>query len=148
MHIDKETQYSINGKRSKIRIKIPINSDRPIKITAKSGNVENIPQKLKKEILKAFENKQIREAFLSDLLDVLKNYDDFTVTEDTAKQVLSRISKHFGLDLPTKTIAVYVNDILDKYKLEYEINNEKYFAEARKDNMRFGQYKIRKNASL
>lgn len=78
----------------------------------------------------------------------MKNYDDFTVTEDTAKQVLSRISKHFGLDLPTKTIAVYVNDILDKYKLEYEINNEKYFAEARKDNMRFGQYKIRKNASL
>ncbi|WP_278584000.1 hypothetical protein [Coprobacter fastidiosus] len=147
VHIDKVTQYTINGEKTAVRIKIPINSDRSITIVNKRrNNIDNIiPQKLKKEISKAFENKQIREDFLSDLIEVLKNYDSVMSTENKAKSALTKISKHFGLRLPTKKIASYVNDVLYKYQLEYEINrDEKYFAEIRKDKMRFGQHKIQK----
>lgn len=32
MHIDKKTNFRINGKRRSIKIKIPINSENPIKV--------------------------------------------------------------------------------------------------------------------
>ena len=32
VHIDKKTNFRINGKKQNFRIRIPINSDRPIKI--------------------------------------------------------------------------------------------------------------------
>lgn len=148
VHIDKVTQYTINGEKTTVRIKIPINSDRPITIVNKRRNAINstIPLRLKREISKAFENKQIREDFISDLIEVLKNYDSVMSTENKAKSALTKISKHFGLKLPTNPITSYVNAVLDKYQLEYEINrDEKYFAEISKDEMRFGQAEMQKN---
>ena len=38
VHIDKVTQYTINGEKTAVRIKIPINSDRSITIVNKRRN--------------------------------------------------------------------------------------------------------------
>lgn len=35
VHIDKETSYPINGKRQKLKIRIPINSDKQLKSKSK-----------------------------------------------------------------------------------------------------------------
>ena len=59
IHIDKTTNFPLNGKRQKVRIKIPINSDRPISIeNERHQEVNEIPNRLKREIQQALENKQ------------------------------------------------------------------------------------------
>ena len=75
IHVDKRTNFPINGKIREVQIKIPINSNRPIEITnKKNGNkskLDDIPNNLKKEIENAFSNDEIRNAFVVDVYDVL-----------------------------------------------------------------------------
>lgn len=96
IHIDKETQYKIEGKLQQVRIKIPINSHRKISVEAKS-KINEIPRKLKKEIIKAFENKKKRESFIQDLVEILKNYESTISNLDKVKDAMTRIAKHFEL---------------------------------------------------
>ena len=54
VHIDKSTNSKINGEWQRVRIRVPINSNRPIKVENKKGKLEEIPRRLKKEIKDAF----------------------------------------------------------------------------------------------
>ena len=66
IHIDKTTNFPLNGKIQKVRIRIPINSDRSITIeNEKRQEVNKVPRKLYREINKALEDKQIRNNFIS-----------------------------------------------------------------------------------
>ncbi|WP_313381447.1 hypothetical protein [Proteiniphilum saccharofermentans] len=142
IHIDKTTNFPLDGKIQKVRIRIPINSDRPIKIeNEKRQEVNEIPRKLHREINRALENKQIRNSFISEVMDVLDNFETALSNEDKAKSVLTRISKHFGLDWPTETIANYAKDVLLAYTLVYQKNpKEEYFAKIDKHKIEIGQY--------
>lgn len=128
IHIDKTTNYPLDGKLQHIRIRIPINSQRPIKIeNTRKENLSNIPQKLKKEIKKAFENDTKRREFINDIIVVLKDFKTALETEQRAKQVLENLSKHFELEWTGEKIANHVNDILMDYSEEFKDSKGKSF---------------------
>lgn len=142
IHIDKTTNFPLNGKIQKVRIRIPINSDRPIKIENENKELDEIPRKLRKEINEALEDNQIRNSFISEVIDVLDNFDTALSNEDRAKAILTRISKHFGLDWPTETIITYANDVLLDYTLVYQKGlKEEYFAKIDRNKIELGQYR-------
>lgn len=142
IHIDKITNFPLDGKRQKVRIRIPINSDRPIKIeNGKRQELNEIPKKLYREIRKALKNKQIRNCFISEIIDVLDNFETALSNEEKAKSILMRIAKHFGLDWPTETIINYAEDVLLAYTLVYQKNpKEEYFAKIDRHKIEIGQY--------
>lgn len=120
VHIDKTTNFPVEGERQDIRIKVPINSDRPIKIeNAKKHRLNEIPRQLRREIQRAFDSKEERERFISDVIEHIKNFDTILSSEYRVRQVLSNISKHFDLDWTNEKIATYSDDILSLYTEKY-----------------------------
>ena len=126
IHIDKETNFPINGKRQKLKIRIPINSDRPITIESKRKELA-IPSKLQKEIRKSLEDKQIRNAFVGDILKVLANYDSVLNSEEKAVKVLRILSQHFDLKWDDETILNYKDEILMAYTQFYTDSDKRRF---------------------
>ncbi|MDH7462592.1 hypothetical protein QEG73_14945 [Chitinophagaceae bacterium 26-R-25] len=139
VHIDKETNYPIDGKRQKIKIRIPINSERPIKIESNRKSI-SIPRKLKKEITEAFENKDIRQRFIGDVLETLANFDSILSSEEKAQSVLSRLSKHFDLNWDNETISKYKDEILQAYTQFYiDKSGRKYFLKLDREQIVIGE---------
>ena len=126
VHIDKETNYKIEGKRQKIKIRVPVNSDNPIKVKSKNKKGE-IPNGLNKEIKEAFEDKKTREAFIKDVLETLANYDSLLNSEEKATKVLERLSKHFDLKWDNETIKKYRDDVLQTYTQYFVDNRNRRF---------------------
>ncbi|WZL88748.1 hypothetical protein VS868_14215 [Salinimicrobium sp. 3283s] len=118
VHIDKETNFPVDGKRQKVKIRIPINSDRPIKIENKKKPID-IPGKLRKEIKKAFENKQSRTEFIRDVMETLSNYESKLHSEEKVQVILKRLSKHFNLKWDDETIKKYKEEVLSTYTQFY-----------------------------
>ena len=129
VHIDKTTNYPVNGERQNIRIKVPINSERPLKIeNAKKKQLDDIPRQLRKEIQNAFEDKQKRENFIKDIVEHIKNFNTILESKTRVKQVMSNISKHFDLEWTEKEIVTYINDVLELYTQNYTDNKGRKFA--------------------
>jgi predicted house-cleaning noncanonical NTP pyrophosphatase (MazG superfamily) len=121
VHIDKSTNFKVDGIRQKVRIKIPINSDRPITIKDyRNSNLNHIPNKLNKEITEAFADKDVRERFMVDLIKVLKEFNTILGSEERVSQILENISKHFNLKWTPDKISIYTNDILTAYTQFYQ----------------------------
>jgi hypothetical protein len=118
IHLDKLTWTS---KKNHIRIKVPLNSNRPISIENKSKGLRAIPTQLVHEIKEAFSNKTIRERFINDLSTVLRNYESVLANEEKTRLALESIAKHFGLQS--------IND----YYCYYHNNKIIYFAQKFKD---------------
>jgi len=129
IHIHKNTKTKIDGKKSNLTIKIPINSDRPISIKNKTQrNRKKIPRKLNKEIQKAFKNKKVRKAFIKDLTDVLKNFSSILNNEVKVRDAMGKISKHFDLDWTTQNIREYMGDSLMSFTQFFiDSHNKQYF---------------------
>jgi len=120
VHIDKKTHYKILGKKQKVRIKIPINSDTPITVLdAREKGIE-IPRRLDREIKQAFENKKIRDAFMADLMNILRDYNTILNSEDRVRSILERLSRHFDLEWTGEKTVEYMKDILNIYTEIYE----------------------------
>ncbi len=129
VHIDKITDYPIEGKRQKVRIRIPINSERQISIeNERKEKINSVPRQLLKEIRKAFSDKKTRERFIQDLISILKEYDTVLSSEHRVQQILTTLSKHFDLEWTHEKIATYANDILVLYSQTYkDKKGTKYF---------------------
>lgn len=127
IHIDKETKYKIDGKKQKIKIRIPINSNRDISITNKSGFKIELPKKLKKEIIKAFENKKTRDVFVKELIPIIDNFSSNIENIEKAKLTLDKIAKHFDLEWKTQEIINKYQKILIEYTQIYQDNKEQYY---------------------
>jgi hypothetical protein len=142
IHIDKSTNTKVNGKRQKVQIRIPINSDRPIKIGNKNNELNTIPRSLEKEIKEALEDKETREAFVAELLRTLENFATYLDSETRAKDILDRLSKHFNLQWTGQTTATYAKEILKYYAqlytdsdgLTYFLTIDKYKIEVGQNN--------------
>ncbi len=141
IHIDKLTNFPVDGKRQKVRVKIPINSDKDINIENRIGGTLNeIPRKLQKEIKKAFEDKIIRQRFISEILDILKNFNSILNNEEKAHQVLKRLSKHFNLEWTDEKITTYYNGVLEQYSERYtDQNNNIFFIKVNNERIVIGQ---------
>lgn len=141
VHIDKKTNYPINGKRQNVRIRIPINSERPIIIeNGKKQRLDDIPSQLRKEIRNALENNETRENFLKDLINTIKNFDSILDNEERARQILKNLSRHFNLKWNKEKIATYVNDILQVYTEIYVDKNEtQFFITVDREKIKIGQ---------
>lgn len=126
VHIDKETNFPIKGKRQKVKIRIPINSDKPIKIENKRNQID-IPRKLNKEIKNAFEDKKSRTAFIRDVIETLSDYESNLRSEEQVEIVLKRLSKHFDLEWDNETIKKYQEEILSAYTQFYTDETGKRF---------------------
>lgn len=133
VHIDKETNYKIDGKRQKVKIRIPLNSDNPIKVESRNKKIE-IPNQLNKEIKKAFENKKTRESFIKDVLETLADYASVLNSEEKAVKVIERISKHFDLQWDNETIVKYKDEVLSTYTQFFtDEKNRRFFIKLDKE---------------
>lgn len=141
IHIDKRTNYKIDGKRTSVHIRIPLNSSRPITITkGKNERLDSIPNKLRREIIGAFSDQKVRSDFLSDLLEVLDDFRSVLDNEEKASMALGRISRHFDLEWTGDEIKSYINDALHKYTHIYtDGSGDKYFASLGKKSLKMGQ---------
>lgn len=118
IHLDKRTKTRIEGKLQEVIIKIPINSERHIRVENAKGQISDIPRSLKSEILDAFENKDIRERFIADLVSILKDFKSQTANKEKAKAALSIISTHFGLDWDKDKVNMFYRDAYKRYFAE------------------------------
>ncbi|RZK39894.1 MAG: hypothetical protein EOO90_17110 [Pedobacter sp.] len=139
VHIDKETNFPIGGKRQKLKIRIPINSDKPIKIENKRGQIP-IPSQLNREIKKAFENEKTRNAFIGDVLETLINYQSVLNSEEKAVKILERLSKHFNLKWGEEVIRKYKDEVLMTYTQFYtDENQRRFFIKLDRDKITIGE---------
>lgn len=100
IHLDKKTNFKIDGKFQDIRIKISINSDRQPVINLennKSIELDRIPKKLKKEIDNAFENTELTLNFFNDVKENIKNYPSILKDKEKCISVFDRLAKFFEL---------------------------------------------------
>jgi hypothetical protein len=128
VHIDKTTNFPFMGERQDVRIRVPINSERPIKIeNAKKRKLDNIPRQLRREIQSAFEDKEKRESFINDIIEHIKNFHTILENEERVQQVLSNISKHFDLKWTNEKIVTYSKDALSLYIQRYTDNDGRQY---------------------
>lgn len=129
VHLEKITKAKVDGKRIQVKIKAPLNSERPIQITGDNQNLNKIPRKLKKEIQKAFSNKEKRDKFIKDVAENLNNYESILEDEEKVRKSLERLGNHFDLNWTGKEISSFVNGKLVKRTELYNDKDEKiYFA--------------------
>ncbi len=139
VHIDKKTNFPLNGKRQNVRIRIPINSDNSIKVENKRKKIP-MPNKLNKEIQEAFGNVEVRRAFIKDVLETLANYDSALNSEEKALKVLERLSKHFDLEWDDETIKKHREEILLAYTQFYkDKQGRRFFIKLDRDKITIGQ---------
>jgi hypothetical protein len=127
VHIDKKTKYPIDGKKQDVRIRIPINSERDISVEVKKDRIREVPSRLRKEIIKAFENKKTRDAFIKELIPILENFSSNLDSLEKAESVLRRISKHFDLDWTSQKIENHIRGSLFELTQVYEDENRKQY---------------------
>jgi len=141
IHIDKKTKYPIEGKKQEVRIRLPINSDRPFKIEGKGKTrLSDIPNQLRREIQQAFDNRKTREEFIIDIVQILQNYDTILDNEQRVEQVLRRLSRHFDLQWTDDKIATYRNNVLELYTQNYtDDDNRSFFITVDKQKIKIGE---------
>lgn len=142
IHIDKTTNFSLNGKIQKVRIRIPLNSERPISIEKERKQViDKIPGKLRHKINNVLENRETRNSFVKEVMEILEDFETALSNEQRANQVLTNISKHFGLNWPVETITNYAKDVLLAYTLVYKDDDgREFFSKLDSEKIEIGQY--------
>ncbi len=130
VHIDKKTNLKLSGKDDQVLIKLPINSTRALTIENKKEETLNkIPRYIEKEIKKAFENKEVRQNFIRDLITVLTNFQSNLDNLEKARIALKNISKHFGLNYEPYRIDKDISEVLNSYTEQYiDKNGRKFYA--------------------
>jgi hypothetical protein len=103
IHVHKRTKKKYAGKYIEAEIRIPLNSERPVKVSIKgkhkSSFLTTVERQVITEIIEAFSNLEIRNAFISDLWDVIIHYESNLSSIDKARAVIKRLAKHFGLSI-------------------------------------------------
>lgn len=120
IHLDKTTYDGRH--KNEYQIRVPLNSERPVTVNSKEGK-EVIPNYLLSEISAAFENKQKRIQFISELTNILNNYplkDKGNVNIDRVFVAMKRVANCFDLGWNDKEI--------EKYILETKTEGVKYMA--------------------
>lgn len=119
VHIDK----CIKSNKDSYKIKIPINSNRPITINNK--NNKNVPKWLKKEICDSFKDDSIRGSFVNYICKAIDAFNSTTLTpKQKAMQAIGNVRRAFELPIPR---YVFKNDIKRFYAGLYMYNAHYYY---------------------
>jgi hypothetical protein len=99
IHLDKKTNFKVNGKYQDITVKISLNSDRKplIKLENNNEKLHEIPKALKTEIKNALEDNHIAFNFFKDVEDNIKNYSSLLEDRQKCISVFDRIAEYFEL---------------------------------------------------
>jgi hypothetical protein len=124
IHIDKHTNFKVNGKLQRLIIKLPIDSDRKCTITGKH-NTHEIPRKIRKEVEEALGDANIRAPFVRSLIECLKEASLHGI-EEKAGEALDHLAKHFELHWTGEEIKRYIDDALVSLTRVYKNKNEFY----------------------
>lgn len=92
VHIHKEFN-KIEGKRNKICIKIPLNTEKQVEISSYA------PTYIIKEIREVLNDKKNRDSFLNDVYGSLKNDWKWDATPENQGEIATRIANAFGLNI-------------------------------------------------
>ena len=107
VHMDK----IVKSKSEEYKIKIPLNSNRDVTINRKSN--EEIPLKIRNEVLEAFKNDRLRKVFIKNIFKAVGAYNSKQLNqEQRTRQALGYIGKAFGLGKIRRSVK---NDIKDFY---------------------------------
>lgn len=114
IHLDKK------AKSGKYRIRVPLNTNRPVTIemNGRRNEVEEVPQHIAREIRDAFEDADKRRRFVEDIVQELRNYPylDEAKENDRNRDInrafgaLRRISRRFGLDWSNRTVRTFLKE--------------------------------------
>ena len=148
IHFDKETHYPIGGKKQKVKIKVPLNSKRPVTFSNTIGKgIDVIPQKLKNEIKGAFSDERKRQFFIKDLIKTLENYPSIMSNSGKARDAILKLSEHFDLNLTGRDIKTYIGDYLESISQNFtdEESKKRYFIEFNRKNIIAGELNKKTN---
>ncbi|KAA6320755.1 hypothetical protein EZS27_029514, partial [termite gut metagenome] len=90
---------------------------------------------LKKEIQEAFEDKEKRETFYSNIASVLENYKSHIANKEKATQALLRIAKAFGLDWNNLINLSFNKNSKNKYYAEISEEEDLYMITMNKESI-------------
>lgn len=141
VHIDKTTNFKLGGVRQKVRIKIPLNSQREVTISdLRNKRVDEIPRKLKREIQEALENRQSRIEFVVDVLRNINNYQSALENREKLNQIFTSLSSHFELNWTGERIETYTGEALELYSEKYRDQmNKLYFITMDQSKLKIGR---------
>lgn len=128
VHIDKRTKYKIEGEIQDVTIRIPINSNRSIRVDiGRNKNVE-MPNKLFREIRGVLDkNPEVARQLAKDVMEEINDYKSKLTSQQKASAALNRLSEHFDLKWTKDKIATYINDELHTYTQIYNDNTNKMY---------------------
>lgn len=101
VHLDKRTNFKMDGKLQKVIIKVSLNNDRKISVSVNNKKTGEIPKKLLNEIQNTLmKDDRLTRTFFEDVAQIIGNYESLLTDEKKCIDVFDRIAKNFGL---TKT---------------------------------------------
>lgn len=118
IHIDKTTNTRINGKKRKVRIRIPLNTNRKIRIESLNNNIiDRIPPVLRKEIEEVFNDMAARDKFMKSLIFEIVKYDNILDDEVLIERLIRKFADCFELQW-NETEIIKQRDKYNKYFYE------------------------------
>lgn len=114
IHLDK-TMYDGRKKEGEYRIRVPLNSDRPV--TINRDEYQRISNRLVEELQAAFEDDEKRNRFVHELRDVLQAYpirDMHHQNIDRVLEAMKKISDAFDLGWDEGQIKTYLHKTMTK----------------------------------
>jgi len=141
IHMDKRTTTKAKGKEVEAKLKIPLNSNRPVTCEVNKSPNEIASNRIKKEVREAFEKTKVRERFIRDLLDNLDRYPSNFDSKVKAAAAFRKIAEHFGLTKEMVQQMIFdggerINGITIEYLAE---DGNYYYITADQDKITLGQ---------
>ncbi|WP_159153106.1 hypothetical protein [Acinetobacter johnsonii] len=127
VHLDKRTNFPMDGKLQHVVIKISLNSNKGTVvhiIKNKNKKLDKIPQRLEKEIKNALSDINILKRFFWDIANVINNYESKLDNREKCIEVFDRVAKNFGLKFSGEDIFKLDECFEATYK--HPQNNKEY----------------------
>ncbi len=98
IHLHKSTKYKIDGKKCDIDIIVPLNRNDKVRCKKDKKQSIDIPNSIRKEIQKAFEDNDKRSNFVKELSTAINRYKSSKTEEYRIYDSLKKIGTVFGID--------------------------------------------------
>lgn len=151
IHLHKETNdYKYDGKKVKVEVRVPLNSNRPIDIRVPKGTKdvkrEQIEKSIIKEIRDAFSDESERKEFVNSMVEALtKDYQTEFPSVEEARKVASGVFAAFGIEYQKAKVreehyvkgryySAFITDSVDGEHYHFKINKKEYLIEGMNEN--------------
>jgi len=140
IHVDKRTNRRFGGKQVKVIIKLPINSDSEPTFEIRNSPNQSFKRTLTKEINDALRDKEKRNRFTKELVDIIKNYNSVMSEREKAQLAVKRIARALDLeDEIFREMRTYINDELLSFTTIHREGARFYFISLEQAQIRVGE---------